>query len=177
MKKRAAAKGRSQRKKQDRKIGRPSKFTKKLADRICERLIGGESLRAICKDPAMPSVVTVFSWIHKNEDFLKQYARAREVQADIIAEDTFDMVDDGSNDFMEKETKSGSIIVLREEHVSRSRLRFDQRRWWLSKVAPKKYGDKLDINGEVTHKFVPLDEVLRRVRERKARAARQDREE
>lgn len=72
------------------------------------------------------------------------------MQTEVIADETFEMVDDGSNDWMEKVGKDGSVgYMLNGEAVARSRLRFDQRRWWLSKLAPKKYGDKLEIDATV----------------------------
>lgn len=93
----------------------------------------------------MPDVVTVCRWLDKHPDFRQQYTRAREIQADVIADETIEIADDGSNDWIERETKRGTIIVLNEEAVSRSRLRVDQRKWYLAKLAPKKYGDKIEF--------------------------------
>lgn len=127
-------------------MGRQSTFTQKVADAICERLIGGESLRTICQTEGMPDKATVCRWLAVNEAFRDQYARARELQADILADETLDIADDGSNDWMEKFGKDGDAIgwQVNGEAINRSRLRVDARKWYASKLAPKKYGDKIE---------------------------------
>lgn len=104
----------------------------------------------------MPGMATVCRWLNERPSFREQYARAREMQADVIAEETFEIADDGRNDWMEVETQKGSYIKLNDEAVSRSRLRLDQRKWWLSKLAPKKYGEKLEVehSGEMDVRVV-----------------------
>jgi len=133
------------------KTGRPTTFTKEIADEICARLAQAESLRSICRDEHMPNRSTVTDWVIKDtQGFASQYARAKEIQADVIFEELFDIADDGSNDWMTRETERGNIVeVANHEHISRSKLRIDTRRWALSKMLPKKYGDKI-IN-EITN--------------------------
>lgn len=124
--------------------GRHSTFTQEMADKICERLVGGESLRAICRDADMPNASTVFVWLSKFPQFAEQYTRAREAQAEAIFDELFDIADDGSNDWMQIETEKGRIKeVVNHEHVTRSRLRFDARRWALARMSPKKYGERI----------------------------------
>jgi len=129
-------------------LGRPSDYTPELAAAICSRIADGESLRTICSADGMPDKSTVFRWLASNEDFRDQYARAREAQADFYAEEIIEISDDGTNDWMERrsESEKGAGVntgwVLNGEHVQRSRLRVDARKWYASKVAPKKYGDK-----------------------------------
>lgn len=125
------------------KIGRPSTFTQEIADEICFRLSEGQSLRQICRDDDMPVMSTVLLWVLKNKIFSEQYRHAREIQADVMFDETIDIADDGSNDWMEIETKSGRVIeVANHEHINRSRLRVETRKWYISKVLPKKYGEK-----------------------------------
>ncbi|MDP9413761.1 MAG: hypothetical protein M3Q08_06650 [Pseudomonadota bacterium] len=120
--------------------GRPTTFTQELADRICEQLMEGNSLRTICRDKAMPNRKTVFRWLAGNEVFRVQYAQARELQADTLFEDTLDIADDASNDWtLEKEDEDG--FRYNGDHVQRARLRIETRKWIASKLAPKKYGD------------------------------------
>ena len=64
--------------------GRPSTFTQKIADEICERIADGESLRSICGDDGFPTKSTVFKWLNDFPGFSDQYARAREAQADSL---------------------------------------------------------------------------------------------
>ena len=126
--------------------GRPTIYTPELADQICNRLAEGESLRTVCNNNDMPCKTTVFMWFRTNEEFLNQYARAKEESADALVEDILDIADDGSNDWMERKDAEGEIIgwQLNGEHIQRSKLRVDTRKWAASKLKPKKYGDKIE---------------------------------
>lgn len=133
-------------KKENKKAGRPTKYNAKLAARICERLARGESLRRICLDETMPDASTVHRWVLLDtEGFHKQYARAREIQAEIMFDEILDIADDGSNDFMTIVKGDNVYEIENKEVTNRSRLRVDSRKWYLSKVLPKKFGDKLDL--------------------------------
>lgn len=131
-------------------MGRPSDYTPELADEICARLAEGVSLRSVCKADDMPDASTVFRWLRKNEDFRQQYVRAKHEAADAMSEEIQDIADDGTNDWMEKFDKDGKSIgwELNGEHVQRSKLRIDSRKWLMSKMAPKRYGDKLELSGD-----------------------------
>lgn len=128
-------------------LGRPSSFTWEIADEICERLSLGESLKAICRDDHMPHHVTVFRWLDRDDEtgetFRNRYARARERQADFYFDEINEIADDGTNDWIEKRDDEDRVIgyVLNGEHVQRSKLRIDARKWIASKLRPKKYGD------------------------------------
>jgi hypothetical protein len=125
--------------------GRPSSYTLELAETICDRLAEGESLRAICAGEDMPGTTTVKRWLRSNEEFRAQYARAREEQAEHYLDQIMEIADDGSNDYMTI-TKGDAIYnVENKEVTSRSKMRIDTRKWAMSKLAPKKYGEKLDI--------------------------------
>ena len=125
------------------KRGRPSKYDPEAAEEICCRLSEGESLRAICRDEHLPPATTVRTWIvDDREGFSVQYARARDAGLDAMAEETLEIVDDGRNDWMERQGDNPGY-QLNGEHVQRSRLRVDTRKWYLSKLAPKRYGDRL----------------------------------
>lgn len=126
--------------------GRPSSYTEDMADTICERLADGESLRAICSDPDMPARSSVLKWLRDHAEFSAQYARAREAQADAIFDEILDITDDGRNDWMARngdDEREG--WALNGEHVQRSRLRVDARKWMAAKLAPKKYSDKVNV--------------------------------
>jgi hypothetical protein len=127
--------------------GRPTDYTQALADDICAQLSTGLSMRTVCNPDDMPDKSTLFRWIRSNEEFRDQYARAKEESADALIEEIMDIADDGSNDWMERQDKDGAVIgwQLNGEHVQRSKLRVDTRKWAASKLKPKKYGDKLDL--------------------------------
>lgn len=134
--------------------GRPSEFSQERADTICLRLAEGESLRAICRDDDMPSQTTVFRWLAAKPTFCEQYTRARALQAERWSEEIIEISDDATRDTVQ--TEAGERAD--HEWISRSRLRVDTRKWLMSKLAPKKYGDKLlhagpDGTGPVTVSF------------------------
>ncbi len=130
------------------KTGRPSLYTEALAAKLCLRLAEGETLRSVCRDDAMPGKTTVLRRLadKKNADFRDQYAHARELQADSLFDEALEIADDVSGDWS---TDKDGKKVLDHEHIQRSRLRVDTRKWAAGKLAPKKYGDKLDLGGSI----------------------------
>lgn len=126
--------------------GRPSDYTQELADEICARLSEGQSMRTVCAADDMPAAGTVFRWLRTNEEFCKQYARAKAESADALVEEMTDISDDGTNDWMRRLNSDGEPVgwVVNGEHIQRSRLRVETRKWIAAKLKPKKYGDKLD---------------------------------
>ena len=113
-------------------MGRPSTYSADTATRICERLAAGESLRAICTEDEMPSEALVRKWVIQDEaGFGAQYARARDKGLDVLADECMEIAD-------RQHEGTGA--------VARDRLRFDARRWYLSKLAPKRYGDKVAVD-------------------------------
>jgi hypothetical protein len=110
----------------------------------------------------MPCLATVFNWLRVHPEFVEQYARAKEESADALAEEILDISDDGSNDWMVRHGKDGEESwVVNGEHVQRSRLRVDSRKWIASKLKPKKYGDRTttELTGSVDLKW-PLPQTL-----------------
>lgn len=66
------------------------------------------------------------------------------IRAEAMFEDLMEISDDGTNDFVESARKDGSTVVLADkDHIMRSRLRVDTRKWVLSKMLPKKYSERL----------------------------------
>lgn len=114
-----------------RKTGRPTDYTKDMADNICEKIANGRSLRSICAEDGMPPMKTIYRWLEANEEFRHQYARARDKQADYFAEEIIEIADSA-------EAESAA--------VSKAKLQVDARKWAASKIAPKKYGDKQEID-------------------------------
>ena len=128
-------------------MARPSSFTQETADIICERLADGESLRSICADDAMPGTSTVCRWLESNDAFREQYARARELQADALFDEMLSIADDAQNDWMARNVDENDNLAwsVNGEHIQRSKLRIDTRKWMAGKLRPKKYGEKLDV--------------------------------
>jgi terminase small subunit-like protein len=70
-------------------------------------------------------------------------ARARELQAELWADEILEIADDGTNDWVERKRCGVDITEFDREHVMRSSLRVDSRKWLLARLLPKKYGDKV----------------------------------
>lgn len=120
--------------------GRPSSYSDDMALYICEQLAIGRSLRAICADDAMPDASTVFRWLDAQPAFREQYARARALQAEHLASEIIEIADDSSGDV--RQDADGNVVVD-HEHIQRSKLRVDTRKWYASKLAPRVYGDRV----------------------------------
>lgn len=119
--------------------------SQEVADRICEQIAAGRSLRAILReDEGMPASSTVFKALAEDRAFAEQYARAREAQADTLFDEILQISD------------------ASDEDVNRSRLRVDARKWMAGKLRPKVYGDKFEHEhkGSVTLAVSPVDEQL-----------------
>ena len=125
--------------------GRPTDYTQELADKICDGLSDGKSLRTVCKEEDMPDKSTVFRWLRTYKEFQDQYTRAKEEATDALADEITDIADDGSNDWMEINKGGYKMTILDREHVDRSKLRIETRKWIMAKMKPKKYGDKVDL--------------------------------
>ena len=126
------------------KVGRPTDYTLKLADKICEELALGKSMRTVCKMEDTPAMSTVFKWLRDIPEFTEQYEKAKQESTDAMAEDILDIADDSSNDVSEILRDDGSTFEkVNAENIQRARLRVDTRKWLMSKMKPKKYGDKI----------------------------------
>ena len=136
-------------------------FSKEIAEHICGELAAGRSLRDVCRDDGMPTETAVRIWARDDkEGFFSQYARAREIGYHAMADELLEVADDGTNDWMERQDKEGKqMYILNGEHVQRSRLRLDTRKWLLSKALPKIYGDKVSVEAHVTSHEDALEEL------------------
>ena len=90
-------------------------------------------MRKICSSEGMPVINTVWTWLNKYADFSQRYARAREEQADLFAEEIIELAD------MAMEAKDNV-------QAQAYRLRVDARKWVASKLKPKSYGDRVEAN-------------------------------
>lgn len=126
-------------------MGRPPIYTQELADRICSRLAAGESLRSICRDDDMPARITVQDWVIKDrEGFASQYAHARDLGLDELADITLETA---ATPVEAEKTKTSTmgVEITTGDAVDRSRLHVDTLKWYLSKLAPKRYGEKASL--------------------------------
>lgn len=119
-------------------MGRKSLYTPELGARICELIAHGNSLVSICKPADMPDYSTVARWINSNEPFREMYVRAREDQADFLADEIVQIADDGQNDtYVDAKGKTRTDWDV----IGRSKLRVDARKWIAAKLRPRKWGE------------------------------------
>lgn len=127
------------------KIGRPSKYSDDIVQQICDRLSEGEPLAAICRDPEMPAVSTIWQWEKDRPDVSEAIARARLVGFDAIALEALAIADATGNDTTVNERGNETP---NSEWISRSRLRVETRLKLLAKWDPKRYGDKTLVGSD-----------------------------
>jgi hypothetical protein len=123
-------------------------YTREIAETICTRMSEGESLRSICRDPVMPSEGTVRGWAVRDVDgFGDRYRSARQMLLEYWADQIVDIADDGELDPRDRQ------------------IRTAVRQWLMSKLAPRRYGDKVQIGGDpesplqIMHRQVSLSEL------------------
>ena len=139
-----------------------TQYTAQIGEFICLRIANGESLRQIVTDPDMPASSTVFKWLSEQKSFSEQYARAREAQMEVMAQEIIDIADDGRNDTY---TDEDGNEHTNQDVINRSRLRVDTRKWLMSKLAPKKYGDKITHQGDSENPVVHEVRGMKAVRD------------
>src|SRR6185503_2410404 len=120
-------------------------YSREIADQILSQMAEGMTLREICKQPGMPSAPTVRRWVVADLDGIaERYVRARDAQANHWADEILEIANDGSNDWMQLQTERGNVkTVLDREHVQRSALRIDARKWLLAKLHPQLFGERI----------------------------------
>jgi hypothetical protein len=117
-----------------RKLGRPSSYSEQTANDILAMIESGMTLTTICNLPDMPHISTIYDWQDSNPEFAERYSRARTRQADTLASRVID----------EAMTSSDAPI---------GRLRMDALKWFASKMSPKKYGDKVELETNTNQNF------------------------
>jgi len=122
------------------------------ADRLCAAIsVGNKGLKALHdEDDTLPSPTTVLRWLKDNKSFRLQYACAKEAQADFLADEIREIADNELVGEVTKITKDGTFTET-GDNVQRSKLMVDTRKWLMSKLLPKKYGDRTAIehSGEI----------------------------
>lgn len=153
--------------------GRPpgtGSYTPEIGEIICAGIASGMALTEVCRaHPELPSISTISFWVNAESaapGFPLAYARARIAQAVVLESEIITISDDGTNDYMDRQTASGDTVrVLDSENVNRSRLRVDSRKWLLSKLHPDKYGDRVAVEHSGTV-GLSVAEILRQREER-----------
>ncbi|MGH9735446.1 MAG: terminase small subunit protein [Candidatus Acidiferrales bacterium] len=128
------------------KTGRPSGYTEQIAAKVCERIAtSSDGLRQICKELGLtPSAV--YRWLQERPEFQEQYARAREAQCQLLADEIVEIADTPEEGTVRKQDAKG-VETRTGDMLEHRRLRVDARKWILAKLQPHKYGDKQEVSG------------------------------
>lgn len=118
-------------------------YSDELAQTICDRIAGDESLESICREDGMPASSTVRRWLRDKPEFEANYARAREEQGHTVADTLSDI---------RKQVLSGQV----PPDVARAAA--DIAKWEAGRRVPKKYGDKL-LHGNDPDNPMPVPQV------------------
>lgn len=105
-------------------------YSEQIAREVCERVAKGRSINSVCKDSDMPVRSTFYEWISTHSWLADKYARARELRAEVLAEEIIEIADNA-------------------EDANKARLQVDARKWAASKLDAKRYGDKVDVGGNL----------------------------
>lgn len=122
--------------------GRPSKYSKELADEICMLMCEGHSLLKISKRSGMPDYRTMMRWLNVHEEFRHNYARAHEARADYLIEEALEIIDDKSQDVLDVGEGGDKRSITNSAAVQRAKLQFEGRKYAASQMAPKKWGQQ-----------------------------------
>ena len=128
------------------KLGRPTKYNQEIADLICLMLSEGLSLRQIIKadtENKIPPQATVYQWLIKHESFREQYARAREEQAETNADEILEIADEKPP----VNTDDRGRTLMDGAYIQWQKQRIEARKWTAMKLKPKKYGDRMAVEG------------------------------
>lgn len=155
-------------------MGRNSDYSEEIAELICAEIASSDkSLRYICESREdFPGYSTVWIWLARNPTFQDLYARAKELQAEVIAEGMLDIADTPQEGERRKITQSAvkispkegepaiqsapEVEIMTADMIEHRKLRIETRKWLLAKLKPKKYGDKIEHSTDPTAPFTVL---------------------
>lgn len=122
-------------------------YTDEQVNIIFESIISmikeGRSVRSILKDKGMPVRDTLDKWLESDSNKVDQYTRALEERADL----KFESIE---HDYLEEPQRDPESGRIDSAWVALQRLKIDAKKWELSKLMPKKYGDKLELDNKVS---------------------------
>lgn len=131
--------------------GRPAfKWTEEIENEIFGLLITGKSINSILgKDRAngLPGPDTFYKRLANDKDFSEKYARVAEIRERVIFEEILNIADTQEIGTIET-VKEWGVEVKTADMIEHRRLQIDARKWMLGKMAPKKYGEKLELAGD-----------------------------
>ena len=136
----------------------PVQRSQALLATICREIAEGRSLRSVCRDEGMPNLATVMRWINEDADFSRAYDVAREMRGDRFGEQVADIAQDTLNGLIDPNA---------------ARVAGDLLKWSAARMAPKKYGDRIEQTVKVADAGQEHLDAVRALAQRR-KAARVD---
>lgn len=124
-------------------LGRPVEYEDWMAEEVCWRIAQGEPLTRICRDDHLPHCATIYRWLIRFPDFCEMYTRAREDQADTNADEILSIADEMPPEYTDEKGRT----MLDASFIQWQRSRIDARKWTSAKLKPRKYGDRVAVEG------------------------------
>ena len=123
---------------------------KAVMDIVCAHIAtGARSIASILADGheghTLPTYTAIKDWLQEDAELAAQYARAKDDQADLVFEEVIKIADTPMIGVKTKIDDTGKTEETRGDMIEHRRLQVDARKWYLSKLAPKKYGDKVNL--------------------------------
>jgi hypothetical protein len=133
------------------KKGEFTTYDKETGDRLCQLIVEKQTLRTIFAREDMPSVSTFYKWLIEDKAFAEQYARAKEIQIDLLVNEIIDIADntqDGQKTKINDDGKNITEETVTADMIDHRKLRIEARKWYAGKMKPKKYGDSITMKGD-----------------------------
>ena len=115
--------------------GRPTDYSEDIANKICDLFAMGYSMRQVCKEDGMPVPSTIYLWLSKEQEFSDKYACAKA---------------DGQECLVDELSEIADKVLDGTYEPNQARVAADIKKWHITKLAPKKYGDRQVIEHDVT---------------------------
>ena len=142
------------------KLGRPTMYTPKLADEICEAIASSELglCHLVDQNPHWPSRQQIFVWRRRYQDFADKYTKAKEDQVEVSVEHMQEIMNEPHR-YVDLTTGFEKL------DTSMLRLKMDAIRWQAGKLKPKKFGDNkvqepvnTEVDEDCKKRFNEMDE-------------------
>ena len=145
-------------------MGRPSLYTPELIEAIAERLSNGEPMAAICRDEGMPAYRTVKDWMDSKPEVSAAIACAREEGFDVLSAQCLEIADT-PEEGVETTERGESVETRHGDMLGHRKLRIETRLKLLAKWDPKRYGERIALEHDVSSN---LADQMKAARERAA---------
>ncbi len=111
--------------------GRPTDYNEELADKVCDLFAMGYSMRQVCLEKGMPNPSSIYLWLSKYKEFSDKYVRAKA---------------DGQESIVDELSEIADKVLAGEYEPNQARVAADIKKWHITKLAPKKYGDRQSLD-------------------------------